>query len=151
MHIFEHIDKKVALGFGGVVLLLLGIFFYSLSGTGSQNSGPVSVLSESPLDATLGRDLLSALVKLQSTKLDTTVFSDPVFSSLKDFGIEIAAQPVGRHNPFAAFTGSALAERAGSGTIRPALPSGTDTAKLSSPSVLQPPKAPANPGGFDVE
>ncbi|KKW11485.1 MAG: hypothetical protein UY50_C0012G0004 [Parcubacteria group bacterium GW2011_GWA2_49_9] len=151
MQIFEHINKRVAFGFGGVVLLLLGIFFYWLSGTGSKDPGPVSVLSESPLDATLGRELLSALAKLHSTKLDTTVFSDPVFASLKDFGVEIAAQPVGRHNPFAAFIGSATTERGGSGIIKPTLPSGTDTAKPSDTSVLQPPKAPANPGGFDVE
>jgi len=104
----------------------------------------------SPLNATLGRELLTALAKLQSTKLDTSIWDDPVFASLQDFGVEIPAQPVGRRNPFAVFSASVSAGKASSGSLKSTLPSGTGevkTAETKTPA----PKVPANPGGFDVE
>lgn len=49
-----------------------------------------------------GDQFLSALLNLQTIRLDDSLFADPSFSSLKDFTI-ILAQPasVGRPNPFA--------------------------------------------------
>ena len=109
MQLFEHIDKKVVMGFGIVLVLALGFMFFSMgnkSGPVSASTSPISAISgAAPIEASLGQDLLVALAKLDSTKLDTSIFSDPVFSSLKDFGVEIASQPVGRRNPFALFGG----------------------------------------------
>src|SRR3989344_5263580 len=102
MNIFEHIDKRMVIGSAIIFVMLAAGFFYWLSGTGEQEN-LLTVLPSSPLDATLGRDLLAALATLHSTKLDTSVFEDPVFLSLKDFSVEISAQPVGRRNPFAIF------------------------------------------------
>ncbi|MEK7170321.1 MAG: hypothetical protein AAB767_03475 [Patescibacteria group bacterium] len=150
MNIFEHMNKRIVLGFAGILIVLLGVFFYLLAGTDGSTEGPVTTLSASPLDTTLGRELLSALAELKSTKLDTSIFDDPVFASLQDFGVEIPAQPVGRRNPFAAFTGSVSGEKASFGVITSAPPSGTSTPKVTDAEEAAP-KAPANPGGFDVE
>ncbi len=56
----------------------------------SGSSGPVS-----------GSQLLASLSNLQSVTLDPSVFSDPIFVSLVDYGISIPHEPVGRPNPFA--------------------------------------------------
>ena len=47
------------------------------------------------------KDLVATLLELRSVTLDGTIFSDPVFKSLKDFGSQIIPEPVGRPNPFA--------------------------------------------------
>lgn len=109
MNIFEHVDKRMVIGFVIVFVVLASGFFYWLSGdSGSEGTGALTVLPTSPLDATLGRDLLVALATLKSTKLDTSIFTDPVFVSLKDFSVDISAQPVGRRNPFATFDAGSL-------------------------------------------
>ncbi len=147
MHIFEHIDKKVVIGFGVALLILLSVFsYYGFSGTTSSvEAPPLSVLSASPLDASLGRELLAALAKLKSTKLDTSIFNDPIYISLKDFGVEIAAQPVGRRNPFAELGASDFSGP--SGVVLPTGPSSGGTVDSSKP----PSKAPSNGGGFDID
>ncbi len=107
--------KKVFL-FSGilVVLVLLYELFFSGSGATPKNSALnparnslVSELSVSPADAIVGRELLSALAKLQSISLDASIFADPVFASLKDKSLPIEPQPfgkaLGRRNPFSDF------------------------------------------------
>lgn len=138
---FAHITKKGFVIVGLVVMLLLGFFFYSLSGK-QQDSAQMTVLPASPLDAKLGRELLSALAELKSTKLDRSIFDDPVFNSLRDFGVEIAPLPVGRRNPFALFAETAGAK--GGSLSKPKVPQG----QMSKPASA--PKAPKT-GGFDIE
>ena len=155
MSIFEHIDKRIAIGFLVMFLISAGVFFYWLSDVETGDTG-LTVLPESPLGATLGRDLLSALATLKSTKLDTSVFQDPIFLSLKDFGVEISAQPIGRRNPFATFeTGAPTVTSEKTPNKTPnktpqkvSLPTTTGTPG-SQPKV--PPKTPVTvPGGFDI-
>lgn len=145
MQLFEHLNKRAVIGFGAILVILLAFFFYWLSGSGYGDEGPLSVLPVSPLDASLGRELLVALATLKSTKLDTGVWSDPVYASLKDFGVEISAQPVGRRNPFAEL-GAATSAR---GAVKSSAPSGGGKA---APLPSQKKSAPAaEEGGFDIE
>ncbi len=70
-------------------------------------------LSVSPafsVDAAMGQDLLAALALLKTIRLDTSMFTDPLFKSLSDWGKEIPSQPVGRRNPFAPL-GATLAKK----------------------------------------
>lgn len=46
-------------------------------------------------------ELLSTLRNIQSIRLDRSLFDDPVFKSLVDFGQPLVGEPVGRANPFA--------------------------------------------------
>jgi hypothetical protein len=48
-----------------------------------------------------GREILTLLADLKSVRLDESIFSDPVFQSLKDTSVELSAEPKGRPNPFA--------------------------------------------------
>lgn len=153
MQIFEHIDKRVAVGFGVMLLIIIGWLFYRM-GSANTTEGPISEVRVSPLDATLGRELLAALATLKSTKLDTSIFDDPVFMSLTDFGVEISAQPVGRRNPFAPFatttagTKSSATGSPASGAL-PKTSSGTAAKPL--PSKTTPPAPVPDPGGFDLD
>ena len=142
MNIFDHINKQAALGALVVVLFLAGFFFYYLGGTNSSVAG-VNEIDNTGLDAALGKELLSALARLRSTKFDMSIFTDPVFAGLTDFGVEIAPQPVGRRNPFAIFPGSAAALGKGAGAAASALPK----KNITTPP---PPTAPQT-NGFDLQ
>ncbi len=149
MNIFQHIDKKVVAVFGFLIVLLLGSFFFWLAGR-KKETGPITTLPVSTLNATLGRELLAALADLKSTKLDVSIFEDPILASLKDFGVEIASQPVGRRNPFASFLSTAPAvSKTGGSTKTPALPAGKSKTNST-------PAAPSDSGldgfdGFDLD
>lgn len=140
MRVSDYIDKKTLVVFGLLAVAALGYFFYSLSDK-RQNGTQITALPLSSLDTALGRELLAALAELKSTKLDTSIFDDPVFDSLKDFGVVIAPLPVGRRNPFALFEEEAKTK--GSGSAKPKSSAGA-TSKGAAP-----PKAPAREG-FDV-
>jgi hypothetical protein len=84
----------------GIAVLIAGAAWYGLSNSSTSSSGlvttPISTVS-SPAE----QGLIATLLTLRAVKLDGTIFSDPVFMSLKDFSTEIVAEPVGRENPFA--------------------------------------------------
>ena len=135
-------DKKTLIVFGLLVLAGLGFFFYSFFDEGRGTSATITALPLSSLDTKLGRELLAALAELKSPKLDTGIFDDPVFESLRDFGVPIAPLPVGRRNPFAPLEPEA--KQAGSGAAKQKPPAGA-SGKPSVPS--KPPVA----EGFDIE
>jgi hypothetical protein len=139
MNLFGQIDKKTIAAALGMLVILAAYLFYAQSKS-SPSDGEITSVPVSPLDAKLGRELLAALAKLKSTKLDRTIFDDPVFLSLKDFGVEIPSEPIGRRNPFAAFE-ETMSTKAKTG--KPAAPK-TPPGK---PAPAKPP-----PGdGFDLE
>lgn len=64
-----------------------------------------------------GREILALLADLKKISLDESIFSDPIFQSLKDFSVELAPEPKGRQNPFAPIGKDILlAESAGTAT-----------------------------------
>ena len=148
MNIFDHINKQAALGTLLVVLFISGLFFYTIGGDSVSPSG-VSEAYGASLDTTLGKDLLLALARLKSTRIDTAIFADPIFTALHDWGVVIAPQPIGRRNPFAEFEGGAPAnvsagKNGGGSSV--ALPK---KGSLASPPTL-PTKPPAG-SGFDLQ
>ena len=70
-----------------------------------------AALSEGPTSSSLlttevtadggDTELVTTLLALRAVKLDGTIFTDPSFTSLKDFSTEIVPEPIGRPNPFA--------------------------------------------------
>lgn len=88
---------------GVVVVVALACIAYYYWGNGSGSSAVVTV-DTSPAS----QELLQTLASLHSTKLDASIFSNPLFQSLTDFGVTIPPQPTGRGNPFAPI-GSAFA------------------------------------------
>lgn len=70
-------------------------------------------------NAAVEGNLLTALNQLQTIRLDTEVFDDPVFESLVDISTRLADQPAGRPNPFAPID-SGSASAASASTTAPA-------------------------------
>ncbi|MEI6864155.1 MAG: hypothetical protein WCK46_02180 [Candidatus Adlerbacteria bacterium] len=94
--------KKNKMVTGGVilaVLLLLGMLFFS----GNTNT-PTLSSSADPSEPSVSRDLLVTLSNLHTLRLDGSIFSNPAFVSLTDYGVIIPPQPVGRRNPFLSLT-----------------------------------------------
>jgi len=60
------------------------------------------LVTESPQGGSLvDKDLVGTLLQLRAVSLGGTIFSDPAFIELQDFGTQIIPEPVGRPNPFA--------------------------------------------------
>lgn len=103
----------------GGVLLLAGLYVYV-----SYFSGPstTATLTQSDSSVALSQNLLVTLQNLHTIKLDNSIFSDPAYQSLTDFGVVIPRQEPGRRNPFAPLTNSVTA---GAGTVKIPLPKTT--------------------------
>lgn len=94
---FLKANKMLTLG-GATILLAALIYFMFFSG--SPNEG--AVMPENATD-NVSRELVITLSNLNTIRLDNSIFTDPVFLSLSDFGVQIPLQNVGRRNPFAPF------------------------------------------------
>lgn len=95
-------NKMVLLVLGGV--LLAGFVWYSFL----RDSGAPVLLQTQPASA-VDSDVVTILLQLRAVSLSGTIFTDPAFMSLLDFGSEIMPEPVGRPNPFAPLQGSGTA------------------------------------------
>ena len=82
---------------GGAVIALAALLLYYFY---SQGSAPLLSTAEGT-PSPLSQDLLSTLQNLHTIKLDTSIFKDPAYQSLTDFGVSIPPQAAGRRNPFA--------------------------------------------------
>ncbi len=87
--------KKNMILIGVVVVAAAILYFYSSSGSGAllTNSGE----ENSPVS----QEILATLGNLRTIKLDNSIFTDPLFMSLSDFGVAIPPAAAGRRNPFA--------------------------------------------------
>ncbi len=85
-----------------VAVALIGYFYWR----GSQSSPDVSALSEvSNEQQLIGAKVLSLLGEINSLKIDASLFSSPVYKTLRDYSVDIPILPVGRDNPFAPVPG----------------------------------------------
>ena len=90
------------------IIWIVGGVWYGLS----QGSAPAPALTTStagiPAGTTgspgAGQDLVGVLLTLRAVTLSGTIFTEPAFSTLQDFGTTIVPEPVGRTNPFAPLT-----------------------------------------------
>ena len=80
-----------------VLLAVVGIWFYMAYFSKPSSSPTLSEQTLSPLS----QDILTTLASLNTIKLDNTIFTDPLFTSLTDYGVPISPQNAGRRNPFA--------------------------------------------------
>jgi hypothetical protein len=82
----------------GLLLVCVGVFVYF---TYFRGPAPSATLTETANESPISQDLLILLSNLHTIKLDNSIFSNPAFLSLTDFGVTIPPQNVGRRNPFA--------------------------------------------------
>lgn len=100
-------NNKVILIVLLIILAFIGYrFFFNKDVPLGDSSLVVDSSTSESEQSIIGKDMIMALSKLKSLKLDDTFFRDPVFSSLKDFTVPIYPQGVGRTNPFSSFGNS---------------------------------------------
>ena len=97
------------------VLLLAAIYVYMTYFT--TPTSPTLTSSDSGSIAA-SQNLLVTLQNLHTIKLDNSIFSDPSFQSLTDFGVTLPQGTYGRRNPFEPLAGGA----AGGGSVQVQLP-----------------------------
>jgi len=84
------------MGIAGIVVA--GVVWYSFM----RDDGGELLVTEDLTQATESdRDIVNVLLQLRAVTLAGTIFTDPTFMALQDFGSEIVPEPVGRPNPFA--------------------------------------------------
>ena len=90
-------------------LLIVGAagYFYATRDRSADDS--LTSVSADEQAAAVDGDLLRTLGQLKKLKLDDSIFSDPVWQSLTDFGQTLVPQASGRPNPFAPLGSSAAA------------------------------------------
>lgn len=94
---FKNRKNQITAGVIAVLVIFAGWYFL---GRSNQPEASVNV-TQDPVEAIIGRDLLSSLDKMKSVKLDTSFFNDPVYKSLQDTSVQVPKQPIGRRDPFA--------------------------------------------------
>lgn len=82
---------------GVIVLAAFIILSFLLYSWSNPSSGTIDTNSES---SQMGQALLITLAGLNTIRLDGSIFADPAFISLTDFGVTIPPQQAGRRNPF---------------------------------------------------
>ncbi|MCE9541619.1 hypothetical protein K8R03_03635 [Candidatus Kaiserbacteria bacterium] len=110
----------------GVIIVVAGGIWYGLT----QNSAPealvtqVSTSSGSPTQDSADQELVATLLTLRAVTLSGTIFQDPAFTALRDFGTTIVSEPVGRQNPFAPLGASGSRTSTSSQSAAPGASSG---------------------------
>jgi len=92
-----------------IIVAIVGYFY--LSGSSAPASSTLVQSSGSDSEA-VGAQVLTLLNQIQSLKIDTSIFSDPGFLTLRDYSVAIPPENVGRANPFAPLPGFSSAPAA---------------------------------------
>ncbi len=88
--------------------MAIGIW-WGFSGETPSNS---LIETQNPSDVSpVERSLVDTLLQLRAVSLSGTIFSDPAFMSLQDFGTQVIPEPVGRANPFAPISNRATTDQ----------------------------------------
>lgn len=110
-------NKLVLIILGGVVLA--GIVWYSFM---REDSTQLLQTKDLTTATSVDSDVVGVLLQLRSISLSGTIFSDPAFQSLQDFGREIVPEPAGRSNPFAPLNGASVRTSTSTATTSTRLP-----------------------------
>jgi hypothetical protein len=87
-----------------VILIVLVVIIVGFAWFGLADQQPTTSLlaNESRGDNSVAeQEILRLLLDMRSIRLDSSIFENPAFGSLRDFGRDIVPEPVGRTNPFA--------------------------------------------------
>lgn len=105
-------NKMLLMILGGVAVA--GVVWYSF--LRDRSVEPLVQTTDLTQATEADRDIVNTLLELRAVSLSGTIFTDPAFLRLKDFGSAIIPEPVGRSNPFAPFAGQSAAASAGART-----------------------------------
>lgn len=78
------------------ILIAIGVW-WTLSESPSDEG---LLVTENPGGGLVDKELIGTLLQLRAVSLGGTIFSDPSFMRLRDYGTQIISEPAGRANPF---------------------------------------------------
>ena len=93
-----------------IFVAILGGLFLAWKFFFSENEPATSVIGPVGAGGEVGGDILPLLQDLKKIKLDAKVFDDPIYKSLKNYGVELPKEDSGRPNPFAPVESRAVQE-----------------------------------------
>lgn len=96
-------------------VIIAGGVWYTLRG---ENPSPTIVTTQTE-GGSAEKEVVDTLLALRAVTLSGTIFSDPAFQTLKDFGVQIVPETVGRENPFALKEGAQTATATGTRATSP--------------------------------
>ncbi len=96
--------KTLFIIIGIVVIALIAFFYYEGSAAPSSTLSQTDNVSAS--NQAIGTRVLDLLNQIRTLRIDTSIFKDPAYSTLRDYSVAIPPQGVGRQNPFAPLSGS---------------------------------------------
>lgn len=78
------------------LVVFLGYYFWN----SNDNSALLSIIAPRPESQAYGTKAKAALATLRSITMDDSLFSDPIYTSLKEFHTNVPSSVLGRANPF---------------------------------------------------
>ena len=94
-----------------IIAAIIGYFYYEGS-TPVTNSSLQTTAASDDAQA-VGARVLALLNQIRSLKIDTSIFKDPSYMTLRDYSVAIPQENVGRPNPFAPLSGMQTASTTG--------------------------------------
>ncbi|PCI30052.1 hypothetical protein COB52_01930 [Candidatus Kaiserbacteria bacterium] len=82
-----------------LIVIIAALGWFGLSGN-QTTSSLLTNDSRSSGNVVVDQDILRLLLDMRSIQLDSSIFENPAFGKLQDFGKQIIPEPVGRDNPF---------------------------------------------------
>jgi hypothetical protein len=83
---------------GGILILVFIV--YSMFFTKKDENDVLKTSVAKTSAEIVGSEILNALNQIESLELDRSIFSSPIYQSLKDRSQAIPPEPVGKTNPF---------------------------------------------------
>jgi hypothetical protein len=109
-----------------IIVALVAGAFYMLSQGSSVPPADISLITttESTVPGTESGDqqIVATLLALHAVTLSSPILQEPAFATLKDFGTQIVAEPIGRSNPFAPLGAGAASSATTSAPSTPTAP-----------------------------
>lgn len=102
-------SKKPYIIIAVIVVIAVIVYFY-YQGTITPASTTLSATDIA--DQAVGAQVLNLLHEITSLKIDTSIFKDPAYLTLRDYTVLIPSLPVGRVNPFAPLPGDVITKPA---------------------------------------
>jgi hypothetical protein len=78
------------------LVAFLGYYFWN----SNENNALLSIIAPPPESQAYGTKAKAALASLKSITMDDSLFSDPIYTSLKEFHVDVPPSVLGRANPF---------------------------------------------------
>lgn len=92
----EFLSRNVLLILIAGIVIAGGVWYTFRSGGNSQ-----TIVTTQTGGGSAEKEVVDTLLALRAVTLSGTIFSDSAFQTLKDFGVQIVPEKVGRPNPFA--------------------------------------------------